>query len=243
MGDASPTSPASPRRRDFAPSSLASSVWSQGGESYCEQFNTAIGSAGQDLGRFTEGPARYLNGTPNTGSKSMLEREVHLSPRGKVSHGRYTGPGQQTQIVMDRKLACKRSTVGPDPYGLCAANLWSPRPSQRAYATFLPQSDSGRQPWVYNRTATTAFDPYHVGSRNQWRHTSPSIKSIMSPPMPQTPHGSSLLPTGNRTGLTLTTSHYSRMHTAPGTGGTPASPGRSMASMDSPRLGSSNPFH
>ena len=107
-----------------------------------------------------EGPARYLNGTPNAGSKAMLERTVQLSPRGRFVQGRAcTGPAGHTQLIMERKQACKRSTVGPDPYGLCAANLWIPRTSERAYATFAPASDDLRQPWVYGRTATAAFDP------------------------------------------------------------------------------------
>ena len=152
-------SPPSPRRRDHAPAWLSSSVWSQGGESYCDLYSQNTGSPGQDLGRFTEGPARYLNGTPNVGSKAMLERNVQLSPRGRFLQGKGSGPAQHTELVMDRKLACKRSSVGPDPYGLSNANMWTPRTPQRAYAVIAPADGSMRQPWVYGRTATHAFDP------------------------------------------------------------------------------------
>lgn len=189
------SSPPSPRRRDFAPAWVSASVWSQGGESYCEQFSTTVGSAGQDLHRYTEGPARYLNGTPNTGSKAMLERTMHLSPRGRVTHGPLTGPGQETQRVMDRKLACKRSTVGPDPYGLGATNMWSPRPPQRAFAVFAPAlpdaslrprpDGTARQPWAYGRTATHAFDP-----------CTRAAAARATPPPPARPHAVESAPMG-----------------------------------------------
>ena len=168
-------SPPSPRRRDFSPAWLSSSVWSQGGESYVEQYESSVGSPGQDQRRLTEGPARYINGSPNTGSKAMLERNVHNSPRGKFTHGPRSGPAQNTQIILDRKLACKRSAVGPDPYGLCATNMWTPQAPQRRTVIAPPghmlagAKEDKRTPWIYGRTATHAFDPYHVGSRNAWR--------------------------------------------------------------------------
>ena len=237
--DRGPSPPASPRRRDFAPAWLSSSVWSQGGESYVEQYESAVGSPGQDLGRLTEGPARYLNGTPNMGSKAMLERSVNLSPRGRFTHAPKSGPAQHTQIIMDRKLDCKRSAVGPDPYGLCAANLWSPRPALRAYATFTPAHDTLRQPHILGRTASHAFDPYHVGSRNSWRHTSPSIKSIMAPPMPQTPHGSPLLPVNSPRTIASQQGQYSRMRASVGREARVA-----LTFGDSSlRLAGGNPFH
>ena len=49
-----------------------------------------------------------------------------------------------------------------------------------------------------------------MSTRNAWRQTSPSIKSIMAPPMPQTPRGSSLVPIAQR-GYT---GQYSRMQSA-----------------------------
>ena len=81
------SSPPPPRRRDTASSIMASSVWSKGGESYTEQYSRMTGSPGQDLSRYTEGPARYLNGAPNTGSKAMLEKTVLASPRGRWNPG------------------------------------------------------------------------------------------------------------------------------------------------------------
>jgi hypothetical protein len=111
-------------------------------------------SPGQDLSRLTQGPSAYLNGTPNVSSKATLTRTVQLSPRGKFSYGHCTGPGQATEMVMDRKLACKRSTVGPDPYG-----LWTLRsPRATSASPFAPEKGDARQPWVMGRTATQAFD-------------------------------------------------------------------------------------
>lgn len=175
-----PYRPPSPRRRDASAGWMASSVWSQGGESYAEQYSSTVGSPGQDLSRYTEGPSAYLNGPPNVGPKCTMERRVHNSPRGRFQQGVNTGPAQYTQIVAGRKMACKRSAAGPDPYGIGAANLWVPNPAHRAYATFLPENgfrrthlDSAmgrgeRTPWVYGRTATHAFDPCE--------HRGPSIE-------------------------------------------------------------------
>ena len=81
----------------------------------------------------------------------------------------------------------------------------------------------------------------HVSSRNQWHHTSQSIRSILAPPMPQTPNGSSLLPLANRNHA------YSRMRSAPHTAphtvpSRPSLPPRGT----SWRLGGArpaNPFH
>ena len=101
-------------------------MWSQGGESYADQYPNSIGSPGQDLHRYTEGPSTYLIGPPNLGSKVTLERNIHLSPRGRVMQGKYMGPAKphHTAFQQDRKLACRRSTAGPDPYRLTTANLW-----------------------------------------------------------------------------------------------------------------------
>jgi len=135
--------------------------------------------------------------------------------------------------------------TGPDPYGLCAANLWTPRSSQRALATFYPNghylghgsNEEVRQPWIYGRTRAQAFDPYHVGSRNTWLQTSPSIKSIMAPPMPQTPHGSPLLPVSHRH---VNYSQYSRMRQR--TPQTAPVSARADLSLSMSRA-SGNPFH
>ena len=81
--------PPSPRRRDTAAASMATSGWSPGGESYAMQMRAYTGGANQDLHRFTEGPSAYLNGPPNlrpafvTRTIATLERTVHDSPRGK----------------------------------------------------------------------------------------------------------------------------------------------------------------
>lgn len=169
--------PPSPRRRDFAPAWVSSSVWSQGGESYAEQMTSAVGSPGQDLGRLSEGPARYINGSPNAGTKAMLERKVQLSPRGRWQQGPKTGPAMHTQMVMDRKHACRRSHIGPDPYGLCAVNMWTPRTPQRAFTAFTPvghmlagSADDRRTPWIHGRTATHAFDPCTRRALHALRH-------------------------------------------------------------------------
>jgi len=231
--------PPSPRRRDAAAGWMASSVWSCGGESYAEQFSSAIGSAGQDLHRYTEGPSAYINGWPNAGEKSSLERRVHLSPRGRFTQGVHTGPAQYTQILSDRKMACRRTAAGPDPYGLGAANLWSmTKPAQRAYATFAPENGSRRTPHIFGRTAAQSQDAYHVSSRNQWRHTSTSIKSILAPPMPQTPHGSSLLPINSSRAATA----YSRMR-QPCNAHTGGHSSARLAEAASLRFSTGNPFH
>lgn len=200
-----------------------------------------MGSAGQDLHRYTEGPSAYINGPPNAGHKSTLERNVHVSPRGRVVQGVNTGPAKHIGMLGDRKMACKRTAAGPDPYGLGAANLWSPtKPAQRMAATFAPENGARRTPHIFGRTAAHAFDPYHVSSRNQWRHTSTSIKSILAPPMPSTPHGSSLLPINSR----ASTSHgaYSRMRQpAPRPGYSSARVAEATAA--SLRFGGGNPFH
>lgn len=225
-------------------------MWSQGGESYLEQYPSAVGSAGQNLERLSEGPSAYLNGTPNMGNKSTLERSVRNSPRGHFVQGLRTGPAQMTQIILDqhRRMACRRSGVGPDPYNMTtgrqwpnasANNIWSPRTS---HSGFLPvEAGQTRTPHVTGRTHTVAFDKYHVSSRNQWHHTSQSIRSILAPPMPQTPNGSSLLPLANRNHA------YSRMRSAPHTAphtvpSRPSLPPRGT----SWRLGGArpaNPFH
>ena len=101
------------------------------------------------------------------------------------------------------QLACKRSAVGPDPYGVTNTNLWNqwiPRPgSQRCSSRFRPDDRTPRSPFSNSRATpwcsrSMAFDPYYVSSRNAWRHDSQSIRSILAPPMPQTPRGSPFLP-------------------------------------------------
>lgn len=238
---------------------MSSSVWSQGGESYAEQYAGLVGSPGQDLHRYTEGPSAYLNGPPNLGSKTTLERGVHLSPRGRVTQGKYTGPAQLTAMQQDRKLACRRSVAGPDPYALAAANLWYPKPQQRWQATFTAETGipaalttrravaggvyyghGERTPHILGTTHTQVFDRYHVNSRNQWRHTSNSIKSILANPMPQTPHGSSLIPLSARA-RTAAEKRRRAYHPMGGAFGTlNSSRDVTPASL---RFGSGNPFH
>ena len=251
--------PPSPRRRDAAAGWMNGSVWSQGGDSYANQYPSSIGSPGQDLHRYTEGPSAYLNGPPNLGSKTTLERNVHLSPRGRVTQGKYTGPAQLTAIQQDRKLACRRSTAGPDPYGLGAANLWHPKPALRWQSTFTAETGvasalttrravvggvynglrNERTPHIVGTTHTQVFDRYHVSSRNQWRHTSNSIKSILAHPMPQTPHGSSLLPMSarQRTAQQARMSAYRPMTSAHGLHNAREVTAASL------RFGGGNPFH
>lgn len=165
------------------------------------------GSAGQDLHRYVEGPSAYLNGPPNlrpafvTRTVSTLERAANDSPRGKVAHGRHTGPAQFTVMAAERKMACSRSAAGPDPYGLFT-RVWSPRAGQRSMSIFAAKThgpaNAMRQPFALASAAkpSQAFDPYRVNTRNEWhwRQESPSIRSIYAHPMPQSPSGSSLLP-------------------------------------------------
>lgn len=236
---ASPRSVSPPKRWDGASSWMSSSVWSQGGESYTTQHPKYVGSPGQDLARFTEGPSAYLNGTPNRGSKSTLTRSVRMSPRGKFVQGVNTGPGDMTKIVLDRKVHCKRSNAGPDPYGLNNAIGSARNSSPRSM--FAPEDGSTRQPWVYGLTRGQAFDRYHVHSRNQWRHTSNSIKSILANPMPQTPRASPFRPSAFGRVLDRsprTAGSYSRIRSA--------GPSAAMAGVDVARLRfgiSGNPFH
>jgi len=189
--------PATPQpaagRRDFAASGCSSGLWSQQGESYTEQWPTAVGSPGQDLHRYNEGPARYIHGPPPVGSKATLDRVVQTSPRGRFLQGVGTGPAMPHPKT---RLSCKRSTAGPDPYNvILSGNRWTQRSTMR----FTPDNGSHRAPHILGRTAALAFDPYHVGHRNDWRHTSNSIRSMMAHPMPQTPGGSALLPRQLRT--------------------------------------------
>ena len=180
--------PASPGGRlDFGPAGMSSSLWSQEGKSYTEQLVISQGgSPGQDLQRFAEGPSRYINGPPDSGTKATLRRDIERSPRGRFAHGVGSGPAYHTEQVMMRKLACLRSGAGPDPYNASMRPLSRPATSAR----FAAENGARRQPWILGRTATQPFDPYHVGSRNEWHHTSNTIKSILAPPMPQKPSGS-----------------------------------------------------
>ena len=101
------------------------------------------------------------------GNKSTLERSVRNSPRGHFVQGLRTGPAQMTQIILDqhRRMACRRSGVGPDPYNMTtgrqwpnasANNIWSPRTS---HSSFLPvEAGQTRTPHVTGRTHTVAFD-------------------------------------------------------------------------------------
>lgn len=106
-GARSPRSPrplSPPVLRDHSPSGISSACWTLQGASYAEQWPGAVGAPGQDLHRLMEGPSLYLNGPPNAGSKSTLQRDVYTSPRGGIKHGVNSGPGQMTQVVMDRKV-------------------------------------------------------------------------------------------------------------------------------------------
>lgn len=198
--------PLSPAQRDHSPSWLSSSRWSLQGSSYSEQFASGLGAPGQELSRLAEGPSLYINGPPNVGNKSTLERGVYLSPRGRIAVGTKHGPAKNTEIVANRRMACKKSAVGPDPYGVHSNNLWK-KPGTVFRGGFAPESGGGRQPWVLGRTAGLAFDPHLVRSRNEWRQTSQSIKSITSP----TGHGSPLLPTQSQR---PNASAYSRMRSS-----------------------------
>lgn len=196
------TKPPSPRRRDTAASSMATTLWSPGGESYARQRTAYVGSAGQDLHRFVEGPSHCLHGRPNAsqryvnGLTATLAKVATESPRGKVTYGKFSGPASFTPMAASRKMACLRSRIGPDPYALrTGANLWTPRPGpltgQRAFTPSV-----GRTPFVLGAGHDRAFDPHHSTCVNEWRQMSHSnsIKSLLAPPMPQTPLGSALLP-------------------------------------------------
>ena len=250
------SSPPPPRRRDTASSIMASSVWSKGGESYTEQYARMTGSPGQDLSRYTEGPARYLNGAPNTGSKAMLEKTVLASPRGRWNPGVNHGPAQFTKLVTDRKVVCRRSNVGPDPYGISRPTTFGHPTKQLALAVAKPLTStstlsfSARQPYVYGTTAVRASDPYHLGTRNTWKHTSNSIKSILAHPMPQTPAGSPLIPLSPRQrSASISSSPGASPRTTPRTPGgySRMRPSQYMEGLSQPGGGimrsSGNPFH
>lgn len=181
---------------------MATRAWSPGGESYLTQQGVYVGGANQDLHRFVEGPSAYLHGPPNlrprytSGLNYTLERSASESPRGKVVQGKSTGPAQYFTMHAARKLDCARSHAGPDPYGVqTGKNLWIPQPGPRAgQRAISPSRLQGTHPFVTGNGR--AFDPYRVNTSNDWRNMShsTSIKSLMAPPMPQTPNGSSLLP-------------------------------------------------
>jgi len=170
---------------DHSPSWVASSCFSQQGSSYVELFDTEarLGSPGQDLRRLGEGPALYINGPPNQGRKMTLERSLQATPRGRFgpqgsqSGWPGAGPAKMTEIMMDRKLACKKSKIGPDPYGVKSNNLWT-KHSKALH--FMPEDGSVRvtvrpQPFCLR---STSFDPYHLSSKNAWLHQSQSLRSM-----------------------------------------------------------------
>jgi len=179
-----PTTPSS--RASISPSAswISSSCFIQQGSSYAELYNgeAKAGSPGQDLRRLEDGPSLYINGPPNQGSKMSFERSVLGSHRGRFAPGSRTswpnsGPGQLTQLVMDRKPACSRSMIGPDPYGVTNTNLWLRR---NKALHFAPDDGSVRlsrpiQPFCLR---SGAFDPYHLTSKNSWLHESQSHKSM-----------------------------------------------------------------
>jgi len=170
---------------DHSPSWVASSCFSQQGSSYVELYDheARLGSPGQDLRRLGEGPALYVNGPPNQGSKMTLERQLQVTPRGRFgANGSQngwpgSGPGQVTQLMMDRKLDCKKSKIGPDPYGVKSNNLWV---RHNKALNFMPEDGSVRvqkrpQPFCLR---STSFDPYHLSSKNDWLHQSQSLRSM-----------------------------------------------------------------
>ena len=60
-----------------------------------------------------------------------LERSLQSSPRGRFgpqgsqSTWPGSGPGKLNELhQMERKPACKKTSIGPDPYGVRTNNLW-----------------------------------------------------------------------------------------------------------------------
>ena len=188
--------PLSPRPHDFAASGCSSSLFSQQGESYATQRVSAIGSPGTHAERFVEGPALYINGPPNAGTKTTLHMGLRQSPRGRFPMGPPHRPAQFTVQAASLRSPCQRSSVGPDPYHVATAR--SKPPTLRPAGGRFTAETSARQPFSLGRTAALAFDPYHVASRNEWIRSSTSIRSILASPMPGTPGGSPYLPKVSR---------------------------------------------
>ena len=127
--------------RDTAASWMAGSSFLQQGESYSEQLNTAVGSAGQDI-RIDE-PSRYVHDIPNAGTKTTLARQALSLPGGRLCHGVCHGPAQLINMELARRRHCRRTSVGPDPYN---ASLLRTYPRATRAGRFVMGSD-GRSPF------------------------------------------------------------------------------------------------
>jgi len=210
----SPRPPRGPR--DHAASWMSSGLFAQHGESYSEQYGSAVGSAGQDMSRLSEGPSRYINDTPNIGTKATLAREVVTSPRGRVAFGVFSGPAQYTDQVISRKLHCTRAYAGPDPYHVSTTARSATAQPAHAPGRFATESRTSerRSPHILGRTAAHAFDPYSVSTRavaNSWRRESNSIKSLTGNPMPTMSHSARGSPFVLSVNHRIATPTYNRM--------------------------------
>jgi hypothetical protein len=89
--------------------------WYRQTPSYAGRLDTfgQIGSPGQDLRRLAVGPALYLNGPPDKGNKATIATATALRRYG--AFGTDAGPGAVVSLL-ERRSACKRSAMGPDPY-------------------------------------------------------------------------------------------------------------------------------
>ena len=112
------SSPPPPRRRDTASSIMASSVWSKGGESYTEQHARMTGSPRPGPLALHRRPGALLERRAQHGQQGDAREDgTRLTPR-SLEPGVNHGPAQFTKLVTDRKVVCRRSNVGPDPYGI-----------------------------------------------------------------------------------------------------------------------------
>lgn len=165
------------------------SSFTQQGKSYAmlwDQPDTRPGSPGMDLRRVSTGPSMYINGAPNTGSKTTLSMNVSKQDLGRFMQGGVHSPAKNTEVLSHRKMACKRSYVGPDPYGLGSRNDWVKPFAARAMA-FRPENTAdgmgGARSTIFPRpycTKSMVNDPYSVSVRNDWVHNSQSLRSILA---------------------------------------------------------------
>jgi len=110
----------------------------------------------------TEGPALYLNGTPDAGGKMALSTEVMHSKMGKFASG------EVSRDLTNRKPACRKSKVGPDPYNIHVSNPWHQRSSKMAFRPGPGEERVHRTPRPVCARSLN-FDPYSVNTRdNAW---------------------------------------------------------------------------
>ena len=128
---------------------------------------------------------------------SMRAGAVTLAPTrtacARSTCGRRALPSAPSPHLL-QSVTCSRAqpTTGARRGSMDAQQLTPLTPVRAAHSTPFVMATSHDFCAKPSRVRRLRAD--HLGTRNQWRKDSVSIKSIMSPPMPQTPRGSPLLP-------------------------------------------------